>query len=78
MFEMQPRWMKAIEYVDPLPKSKRGKSSYWRQNSDIVRMYGHMDDYPLSMSSVVLQTCCLPTIEEEEEMDDVDQWPEVD
>ena len=46
VFEMQPRWMKAIEYVDPLPKSKRGKSCYWKQNSDIVRMYGHMDDYP--------------------------------
>ena len=44
VFEIQPRWMKAIEYVDPLPKSKRGKSCYWKQNSDIVGMFGHMDD----------------------------------
>ena len=42
VFEIQPRWMKEIEYDDGMPKTFR--NWYWKSTSSIVRKFGHMDD----------------------------------
>ena len=39
--------LKKIKYVNPLPKGSRRSGRwrcYWKQNSAVVRTFGHMDD----------------------------------